>query len=100
SDALLDNFLAYDKSSKVACETLVTTGQVILAGEVRSKAPIDAQKVARSVINRIGYTKNSYNFSGDSCGIISSLHEQSPDISQGVDRRVMGNDFESKANAQ
>ena len=86
SDALLDYFLAYDKNSKVACETLVTTGQVVLAGEVRSKAYLDVQKIAREVINDIGYTKGEYHFSGDSCGVISLIHEQSDDINQGIDR--------------
>ncbi len=86
SDALLDYFLAYDKNSKVACETLVTTGQVILAGEVKSKAYLDVQRIAREVINDIGYTKGEYHFSGDSCGVISLIHEQSDDINQGVDR--------------
>lgn len=86
SDAILDNFLALDKDSKVACETLVTTGQVVLAGEVKSSAYIDVQSVARRVINRIGYTKSEYKFDGDSCGIFSSLHEQSSDINRGVER--------------
>ncbi len=86
SDALLDYFLAYDKDSKVACETLVTTGQVFLAGEVKSTTYLDVQKVAREVINKIGYTKSEYHFSGDSCGVISAIHEQSPDINQGVDK--------------
>ena len=86
SDALLDYFLAYDKNSKVACETLVTTGQVVLAGEVKSQAYLDVQKIAREVINDIGYTKGEYHFSGDSCGVISLIHEQSPDINQGIDR--------------
>ncbi len=86
SDALLDNFLAFDPESKVACETLVTTGQVVLAGEVKSKTYIDVQTLARTVINRIGYTKGEYQFSGDSCGVISLIHEQSQDINQGVDR--------------
>lgn len=86
SDALLDNFLAFDPESKVACETLVTTGQVVLAGEVRSKTYLDVQTIARDVINKIGYTKGAYKFSGDSCGVISLIHEQSPDINQGVDR--------------
>jgi len=86
SDALLDNFIAFDPDSKVACETLVTTGQVILAGEVRSKTYVDVQEVARKVINRIGYTKSEYRFDGDSCGVLSSIHEQSADINQGVDR--------------
>ncbi len=87
SDALLDNFLAFDPESKVACETLVTTGQVVLAGEVKSKTYIDAQTIARNVINKIGYTKGAYQFSGDSCGVISLIHEQSEDINQGVDRK-------------
>jgi S-adenosylmethionine synthetase len=87
SDALIDNFLAFDADSKVACETLVTTGQVILAGEVKSKAYLDVQKIARDVINRIGYTKGEYMFDGSSCGVLSAIHEQSPDINQGVDRQ-------------
>jgi S-adenosylmethionine synthetase len=86
SDALVDNFLAFDKDSKVACETLVTTGQVILAGEVKSKTYLDVQKIARDVINKIGYTKSEYMFDGNSCGVFSSIHEQSKDINQGVDR--------------
>ena len=86
SDALLDNFLAFDPESKVACETLVTTGQVILAGEVKSHTYVDLQQIARDVINEIGYTKGEYQFSGDSCGVISLIHEQSKDINQGVDR--------------
>lgn len=86
SDALLDYFLAYDKDSKVACETLVTTGQVFLAGEVKSNTYLDVQQVAREVINKIGYTKSEYHFSGDSCGVISAIHEQSADINQGVDK--------------
>jgi len=86
SDALLDNFLAFDPESKVACETLVTTGQVILAGEVKSHTYVDLQQIARDVINTIGYTKGEYQFSGDSCGVISLIHEQSKDINQGVDR--------------
>ena len=86
SDALIDNFLAFDKSSKVACETLVTTGQVILAGEVKSKTYLDVQQIARDVINKIGYTKSAYMFDGNSCGVLSAIHEQSPDINQGVDR--------------
>ena len=88
SDALLDNFLAFDPESKVACETLVTTGQVILAGEVKSKTYLDVQNIAREVINNIGYTKGEYQFSGDSCGVISMIHEQSKDINQGVDRNT------------
>ncbi|HEX7869744.1 MAG TPA: methionine adenosyltransferase [Chryseobacterium sp.] len=100
SDALIDNFLAYDKTSKVACETLVTTGQVVLAGEVKSDAYLDVQTIAREVINGIGYTKGEYMFNGDSCGVISAIHEQSPDINQGVDRVVADETFETKANAQ
>ena len=87
SDALIDNFLAFDKESKVACETLVTTGQVVLAGEVKSKTYIDVQKIARDVINKIGYTKSEYMFDGNSCGVFSAIHEQSPDINQGVERK-------------
>lgn len=86
SDALLDHFLAFDPESKVACETLVTTGQVVLAGEVKSDTYLDVQTIARDVINMIGYTKGEYQFSGDSCGVISLIHEQSQDINQGVDR--------------
>ncbi|MBZ9627769.1 methionine adenosyltransferase [Psychroflexus sp. CAK57W] len=86
SDALLDSFLAFDETSKVACETLVTTGQVVLAGEVRSNTYLDVQQIARDVINDIGYTKGAYQFSGDSCGVISLIHEQSQDIYQGVDK--------------
>ena len=100
SDALIDHFLAYDKNSKVACETLVTTGQVVLAGEVKSDAYLDVQTIAREVINDIGYTKGEYMFNGDSCGVISAIHEQSPDINQGVDRVTQNSDFETKANAQ
>ena len=87
SDALIDNFLAFDPESKVACETLVTTGQVFLAGEVKSKAYLDVQKIARDVINKIGYNKSEYMFDGNSCGVLSAIHEQSPDINQGVDRK-------------
>ena len=87
SDALIDNFLAFDKESKVACETLVTTGQVVLAGEVKSKTYLDVQKIAREVINKIGYTKSEYMFDGNSCGVFSAIHEQSPDINQGVERK-------------
>jgi len=100
SDALIDNFLAYDPNSKVACETLVTTGQVVLAGEVKSEAYLDVQDIARKVINEIGYTKGEYMFNGDSCGVISAIHEQSPDINQGVDRTDENADFETKANGQ
>ena len=88
SDALVDNFLAFDPNSKVACETLVTTGQVVLAGEVKSKTYLDVQKIARDVINKIGYTKSDYMFDGNSCGIFSAIHEQSQDINQGVDRAI------------
>jgi len=87
SDALLDNFLAWDPDSKVACETLVTTGQVVVAGEVKTKTYVDVQTIIRDVINRIGYTKAEYMFDGNSCGIFSAIHEQSPDINQGVVRK-------------
>jgi S-adenosylmethionine synthetase len=86
SDALIDNFLAFDPKSKVACETLVTTGQVVLAGEVKSSAYLDVQEIARQVIRRIGYTKSEYMFEASSCGVLSAIHEQSSDINQGVDR--------------
>jgi len=86
SDALIDNFLAFDPESKVACETLVTTGQVILAGEVKSNTYLDVQTIARDVIKKIGYTKSEYMFEADSCGVLSAIHEQSADINQGVDR--------------
>ncbi len=86
SDALIDNFLAFDPSSKVACETLVTTGQVILAGEVKSSTYLDVQKIARDVIHKIGYNKGEYMFDAHSCGVLSAIHEQSQDINQGVDR--------------
>ena len=86
SDALIDNFLAFDKDSKVACETLVTTGQVILAGEVKSTSNLNVQKIARDVIAKIGYTKSDYMFDSNSCGILSAIHEQSSDINQGVER--------------
>lgn len=88
SDALLDEFLAYDANSKVACETLVTTGQVVLAGEVKSKAYIDVPEVARTVIERIGYTKSEYQFEAKSCGVLSAIHEQSDDINRGVDQKA------------
>lgn len=88
SDALLDHFLAFDQDSKVACETMVTTGLVALAGEVNTTAYIDVQQIARDVINKIGYTKGEYMFDGNSCGVLSAIHEQSPDINQGVDREV------------
>jgi S-adenosylmethionine synthetase len=86
SDALVDHFLAFDATSKVACETLVTTGQVVLAGEVKSNVYLDVQKIARDVIERIGYTKSEYMFEANSCGVLSAIHEQSPDINQGVER--------------
>lgn len=86
SDALLDEFLAFDADSKVAIETLVTTGQVVLAGEVKSKTYVDVQEAARKVINEIGYTKAAYRFDGDSCGVLTAIHEQSPDINRGVER--------------
>lgn len=97
SDALIDNFLAFDPQSKVACETLVTTGQVILAGEVKSNTYLDVQKIARDVINKIGYTKSEYMFEANSCGVLSAIHEQSADINQGVDR---GNPEEQGAGDQ
>ncbi|MDO5105840.1 methionine adenosyltransferase [Capnocytophaga sp.] len=97
SDALIDNFLAFDPSSKVACETLVTTGQVVLAGEVKSNTYIDVQQIARNVIRKIGYTKSEYMFEANSCGILSAIHEQSPDINQGVER---GNPEEQGAGDQ
>ncbi|RNC84208.1 MAG: methionine adenosyltransferase [Winogradskyella sp.] len=86
SDALIDNFLAFDPESKVACETLVTTGQVVLAGEVKSTTYLDVQKIARDTINKIGYTKGEYMFDANSCGVFSAIHEQSEDINRGVDR--------------
>ena len=86
SDALIDNFLAFDPEAKVACETLVTTGQVVLAGEVKSQVYLDVQKIARDVINKIGYTKGAYQFDGNSCGVFSAIHEQSEDINRGVDK--------------
>ena len=99
SDALIDNFLAFDPSSKVACETLVTTGQVILAGEVKSNTYLDVQSITRDVIRKIGYTKSEYMFEANSCGVLSAIHDQSDDINRGVDRAA-ATDFESKANAQ
>ena len=87
SDALVDHFIAFDPSSKIACETLVTTGQVVLAGEVKTKTYLDVQQIARDVIKRIGYTKSEYMFEANSCGVFSSIHEQSPDINQGVERK-------------
>ncbi|MFK7001670.1 methionine adenosyltransferase [Flavobacterium oreochromis] len=100
SDALIDNFLAFDPASKVACETLVTTGQVILAGEVKSKTYLDVQSIAREVIKKIGYTKSEYMFEANSCGVLSAIHEQSDDINRGVDRITAEADFETKANSQ
>ena len=100
SDALIDNFLAYDPQSKVACETLVTTGQVVLAGEVKSKSYLDVQDIAREVIREIGYTKAEYMFEANSCGILSAIHEQSADINRGVDRKSSRDSFEARANAQ
>jgi S-adenosylmethionine synthetase len=100
SDALIDNFMAFDPESKVACETLVTTGLVVLAGEVKTQTYLDVQSIAREVIRKIGYTKSEYMFEANSCGIISAIHDQSEDINQGVDRAAIANDFESKANAQ
>ena len=100
SDALIDHFLAYDPQSKVACETLVTTGQVVLAGEVKSSSYLDVQDIARDVIKNIGYTKAEYMFEANSCGIFSAIHEQSADINRGVDRVARKMDFEAKANAQ
>ncbi|MDF7817282.1 methionine adenosyltransferase [Runella sp. MFBS21] len=99
SDALIDHFMAFDPTSKVACETLVTTGQVVLAGEVNTKTYLDVQQIAREVVAKIGYTKAEYMFEAHSCGVLSAIHEQSADINQGVDRKT-NDDFESKANAQ
>lgn len=100
SDALIDNFMAWDPKSKVACETLVTTGQVVLAGEVKTSTYLDVQKIAREVIRKIGYTKSEYMFEANSCGVMSAIHDQSADINQGVDRAAESQDFEAKANAQ
>ena len=97
SDAILDNFLAFDPYAKVACETLVTTGQVILSGEVKSKTYVDVQKVAREVIKKIGYAKSEYKFDYKSCGILSMIHEQSEDINRGV---VKGNNEDQGAGDQ
>ena len=91
SDNLVDNFIAFDPNSKVACETLVTTGQVILAGEVKSNTYLDLQQIARDTINRIGYTKSDYQFNGDSCGVRSLIHEQSHDINRGVEKNKAQN---------
>ncbi|MBP5515025.1 MAG: methionine adenosyltransferase [Bacteroidaceae bacterium] len=88
SDAVLDKLLAFDPESKVACETLVTTGQVVMAGEIKTQAYVDLQRIAREVINRIGYTKSEYMFEGNSCGVLSAIHEQSDDINRGVDREI------------
>ncbi|MGB1003599.1 MAG: methionine adenosyltransferase [Salibacteraceae bacterium] len=88
SDALIDNFMAFDPQAKVACETMVTTGQVFLAGEVKSNTYLDVQKIARETINKIGYTKGEYQFDGNSCGVLSAIHEQSEDINRGVDRET------------
>lgn len=99
SDALIDHFMAFDPHSKVACETLVTTGQVILAGEVNTQTYLDVQQIARDVIAKIGYTKSEYMFEAHSCGVLSAIHEQSSDINQGVDRKS-ADTFEEKANAQ
>lgn len=99
SDALIDHFMAFDPHSKVACETLVTTGQVILAGEVNTQTYLDVQQIARDVIAKIGYTKSEYMFEAHSCGVLSAIHEQSSDINQGVDRQS-ADTFEEKANAQ
>ena len=96
SDAILDEFLAYDSFSKVACETLVTTGQVIVAGEIKSKAYVDIQETVRKVIKQIGYTKSSYKFDSDSCGILSAIHEQSDDINRGVDAENSKNDTQEQ----
>ncbi len=87
SDAVLDKLLAFDPQSKVACETLVTTGQVVMAGEIKTEAYVDLQRIAREVINRIGYTKSEYMFEGNSCGVLSAIHEQSADINRGVERK-------------
>ncbi|MEZ5083534.1 MAG: methionine adenosyltransferase [Bacteroidales bacterium] len=97
SDAMVDEFLAFDPESKVACETLVTTGQVVVAGEVKSQAYIDVPEIARRVINKIGYTKGEYRFEGDSCGVLNAIHEQSPDINRGVERE---NKFDQGAGDQ
>lgn len=100
SDALIDHFMAFDPTSKVACETLVTTGQVVLAGEVKTNTYLDVQSIARDVIRKIGYTKSEYMFEANSCGILSAIHDQSEDINMSVDRVVANDDFEARANAQ
>jgi len=89
SDAILDQLLAFDPNSKVACETMVTTGQVVVAGEIKSDTYVDVQNVARRVINQIGYTKSEYQFDGNSCGVLTALHEQSPDINRGVEPMLL-----------
>jgi S-adenosylmethionine synthetase len=99
SDALIDHFMAFDPNSRVACETLVTTGQVVLAGEVKTSTYLDVQEIARQVIRKVGYTKSEYMFEANSCGILSAIHEQSADINRGVDRST-ATDFETRANAQ
>ena len=90
SDALIDNFLAFDPSSKLACETLVTTGQVVLAGEVKSNTNLDVEAISRDIINKIGYNKKEYMFDGNSCSVFSAIHEQSSDINQGVEKNPTG----------
>ncbi len=100
SDTLADNFLAYDPTSKIACETMVTTGQVFLVGEVKSKTYVDVQDVARQVINRIGYTKSEYQFDGNSCGVLSAIHEQSDDINRGVDGKAKADPMNQGAGDQ
>jgi S-adenosylmethionine synthetase len=97
SDALIDNFMAFDAESKVACETLVTTGQVVLAGEVKTNTYLDVQSIARDVIRKIGYTKSEYMFEANSCGILSAIHDQSDDINMGVDRKVENKTWASTA---
>ena len=100
SDALIDHFMAFDPTSKVACETLVTTGQVVLAGEVKTNTYLDVQSIARQVIKKIGYTKSEYMFEANSCGILSAIHDQSEEINRGLGKAVSDDDFETKANAQ
>ena len=98
SDALIDHFMAFDPTSKVACETLVTTGQVVLAGEVKTNTYLDVQSIARQVIKKIGYTKSEYMFEANSCGILSAIHDQSEEINRGLGKAVSDDDFETKAN--
>ena len=98
SDALIDHFLAFDPNSKVACETLVTTGMVMLAGEVKSESYLDVQEIARNVIEKIGYTKSEYQFDAKSCGVLSAIHEQSEDINRGVDRQATDRSAEWRRN--